>query len=131
MKKYLFNDSNVCINADRFGEIICTTGLARHQYISVACKPNGKWVFGVTYGFDHNGMGSFAPALDYEEYTTQRDAVIAGCKYIKNIADKQDRTHRETYSVSMDGERFAVDTCNNMRRCVELAYSQVNELTLF
>lgn len=132
MKEYLFNDCGVCMNPDKFGEIKCDTGLLPTQYISVAKKPNGRWTYGLNYAYDHNGAGLFAASLKKEDYPTQRDAVIAGCRHINDKIAEQEKTHSETYTAYLDDEEEPiVDTCKNMRKCVELAYNQVTQLTLF
>lgn len=126
-KQYKFNEFDVCTNPDILGEV----GL--FNQISVAQAPNGKWGYGISYQFDQadGSGGCWGVSLECCRYQSRREAVLEACQRIKIIADRQENTGEDTYEVTANGNKRKPCTCHDMRECVEKAYNEVSQQTLF
>lgn len=124
-KQYLFNENGVCTNPDILGKVDW------NNMIEVARAPDGKWGYGFWYKFDQNDGSSGCCGVWVERciYESRREAVIAACQYIREIADEQDSTGFYTYFI--DYEHRKPCTCHNMRECIAIAYNEVSQQKLF
>lgn len=138
MKHYEWNDCGVCTNPDTFGVPENPMyGLTTHygNKISVAMAPDGTWRYGVWYQFDQDSAGGcHGTSLKYGEvFQSQREAVLAGVKYLQGIVKKQKETQQQCYVSVNDSEHFVKhpSTTIRMQECIELAFNQVSQTSLF
>lgn len=99
MKKYIFNENDVCTNPDKIGEGF-VSGNFLYNYIEVAQHPANKlWGFGLymNHLFDQTEAGGSFVGVSKErcEYQTKERAIYAACQYLKKTADEQDT--QQTY----------------------------------
>lgn len=129
MKKYIFNDSDVCVNPDIFGYI----EKDMLNKIEVA-QYRDRWTFGILYSQDHNGCGGFAPSKWSAQYDSKRDAVIAGITWMRDYI-RRSIERGETYSIdTVDGHISKPETFKRMQACIDRAVKEINkvkQLTLF
>lgn len=109
MKKFEFNENGVCINPDVLG------GNDYQNSIRTYCK-NGKWFADVCYTFTGQDWQGGMHGVQ-GEYDTKRDAVLAACKHLQDKI-KYAKSH------------WKVDTTDS-QACVDKAYQEVNQLSLF
>lgn len=130
MNNYIFNDCNVCINADKVG-----VAGDYFNHISVAQAPNGKWGYGYWAELDSGESGSCSPLMKrYCTYTTREAALMAACDELRRMVKRQESSEGyEITSWSEDGRmtKRKRDTCNRLRACIEYACNAVQQLTLF
>lgn len=129
MKKYIFNDCDVCVNPDIFG----ADKNNMFNRIEVA-QFGDKWSFGILYTQDHNGGGGFAACKRHARYDSKRDAVMAGINWMRDYIHRAIE-RRESYSIdTADGSQSKPETFKRIQACINRSVEEVNkmqELTLF
>ena len=101
--KYVFNDHDICINADKVRLDVKDGSFGYYVHIKYAECGNGIWVFGLDYSTGTGGGGFGAawsdnvgdPKTWHSGYPSERDCLLAACdkamKYLNNAYDvKQD-----------------------------------------